>query len=85
MLEDKQIMEKLLMAILEELNQSDVFPSLLPHQFDTADGTENHYLSLVHLVSKKYLVLRVRKILKDASLSKKFGNHIHRQRIFQNV
>ena len=58
----------------------------LAHSMDTADGTENHYISLVHLVLKKYIALRLKKIHKDSATKKKSaGNYLHRSRIFQNL
>ena len=58
----------------------------LAHSVDTADGTENHFTSLIHLILKKYLALRLKKVHQDqASQKKAHGNYLHRSRIFQNM
>ncbi len=55
------------------------------HNLDSAYGTDSHYLSLVHLVLRRYISLRLKKIHQDLSSQKNKGNYLHRSRIFQNV
>ena len=77
----------LLTDVLFQLNNSNIFPSMSQHALDTSDGVDNHYMSLVHVLSRKYLRLRIRKVLKDISLSKKnhgSGNYLQRLRILYN-
>lgn len=86
LLSSKTYEQQLLLHVLSTLNQDTIFPILSgAHQFDTADGTENHYTTLVHLISRKYLRLRTQKVLKDLADPKNIGNFIHRTRIFKNV
>jgi hypothetical protein len=80
---------KLLIDVLTQLDMSTIFPSLKTHALETSDGVDNHYLTMVHLICRKYLRLRVKKVLRDMALKKsivgKDGNAMHRSRIVQNV
>jgi len=77
--------QKLLVSVLSYINISIIFPSLSDHALETADGINNHFFTLVHLICRKYLHLRIKKILKDISFKRNIGNSIHRTRIFKNV
>ena len=47
--------DKLLIEVLQKLNDNEVFPYLsLFHALDTSYGIDNHYLLLVHLISRSY-------------------------------
>ena len=77
----------LLTDVLSQLGSQAIFTSLNQHALDTSDGIDNHFMSLVHVISQKYLRLRIRKVLKDISLSKKnhgSGNYLQRLRILYN-
>jgi hypothetical protein len=79
---------KLLIDVLTQLDMTTIFPTLTTHALETSDGIDNHYLTMVHLICRKYLRLRVKKLLRDMALRKsvgKDGNAMHRNRIFQNV
>ena len=84
-LHDKQLREKILLACLQRINTSLLFPSLdFSHDLTTSNGISNHSLALIHLVLLKYIDLRLRKIVRDSAHEKK-GNFMHRARIFSNV
>ena len=75
---------KLLMQVLQKVNDNEVFPHIsLFHAVDTCDGIDNHYTLLVQLVSRKYLRLRIKNILKDMAQqrSKGNGNELTRRRV----
>ena len=55
------------------------------HTLYTADRLENHFMSLTHLVLKKYLAMRLKKTYKEAATHSSLGNYLHRSRIFKNV
>ena len=77
----------LLTDVLSQLGTSKIFSSLTQHALETSDGVDNHFMSLVHVISRKYLKLRIRKVLKDISLTKKNkgrGNYLQRLRILYN-
>jgi hypothetical protein len=79
---------KLLIDVLTQLDMTTIFPTLTSHALETADGIDNHYLTMVHLICRKYLRLRIKKLLRDMALKKsigKDGNAMHRNRIVQNV
>ena len=71
----------MLIKVLGEVNDTHIFPNLSIHSLETSDGADNHYLTLVRLISRKYLKLRIKKILRDRSLIKSRGNSLHRSRI----
>eukprot|EP00094_Tigriopus_californicus_P006829 TCALIF_06578-PA protein Name:"Similar to THAP9 DNA transposase THAP9 (Homo sapiens)" AED:0.31 eAED:0.31 QI:0/0/0/1/1/1/2/0/434 len=82
------INRKLLVEELTEVNLSTTFPSLHNHALETSDGIDNHYITIVHLICRKYLVLRTKKLLKDIHNQGKVGrdgNAIHRSQIFHNA
>jgi hypothetical protein len=79
------IEKKLLIDVLTEMNMSAIFPTLTSHALETSDGIDNHYLTLIHLICRKYLRLRVKKVLRDSCAKKSLGNAIHRARIFKNL
>lgn len=81
----KNFEKRLLIQILMNLDQRLTFPTLSQHQFDTADGMENHCTTLVHLISRKYIHFRTTKFLKDSTDPMNIGNFMHRMKIFQNV
>ena len=65
---------KLLIHVLQQVNDVHIFPHLsLFHSLETCDGADNHYLLLVQLVSRKYLCLRIKTILKDLARQMVFG------------
>ena len=77
----------LLTDVLSQLHTSSIFPSMSQHALETSDGIDNHYMSLVHVISRKYLKLRIRKVIKDMTLAKKNkgrGNYLQRLRILYN-
>jgi hypothetical protein len=79
---------KLLIDVLTQLDMTTIFPTLTSHALETADGIDNHYLTMVHLICRKYLRLRIKKLLRDMALKKsigKDGNAMHHNRIVQNV
>ena len=63
------------------------FPSdkTLKSSLVTSNGADNHYTTLIQLVSRKYLRLRIKNILKDHAREKAFGkpcgNDLHRRRM----
>ena len=79
------IEEKLLRKVLSSLDTTRVFNSLTGHALETAEGINNHLTTLIRLVSKRHIRLRIKKMLKDKTLDKVHGNYLHRLRIFQNV
>eukprot|EP00096_Caligus_rogercresseyi_P015501 TRINITY_DN792_c0_g1_i8.p1 TRINITY_DN792_c0_g1~~TRINITY_DN792_c0_g1_i8.p1 ORF type:complete len:309 (-),score=-21.17 TRINITY_DN792_c0_g1_i8:19-945(-) len=82
---DKKAIEKLTYICLLKL-KSNIFSSVnVEHCSNTAIGTENHFNCLIHLVLKKYLSLRLKKLLKDDHNRRGIfaGNFIHRQSIFR--
>jgi hypothetical protein len=82
----KQIEQTLVLEVLSSLNGVEIFPQLAGmHSLETAEGTDNHFLTLVHLISRKYFRLRIKKVLKDYAMSRSGGNALHRNRIFQNL
>ncbi len=82
----KKALDILLHRALLSLDRDTFLDLQLSHSLDTADGTENHYTSLVHLILKKYISLRLKKIFKDKEMARNAkGHYLHRSRIFQNV
>ena len=75
----------MLKEVMESLDSSQMFPTLAYHSLETAMGCDNHYTSLVHLISRKYLRLRIKKICRDAALKRSHGNSILRSRVFQGL
>jgi hypothetical protein len=67
------VKRKLLIEVLTQLNMSNIFPSLTSHALETCDGIDNHYLTMVHLICRKYLRLRVKKVLRDMALKRSIG------------
>ncbi len=81
----KLALEMLLHRALLSLNFP-VFEALqVCHNINSAYGADSHYVSLVHLVLRRYISLRLKKIHQDMSSQKNKGNYLHRSRIFQNV
>ena len=75
----------MIIEILKEVSDRDLFSQLArTHSLETFMGADNHFLSLIRLLSKKYFELRIKKILKDDAISRSEGNSIHRIRIFTN-
>ena len=76
----------MIMEILKEVNDRDIFSQLArSHSLETQFmGADNHFMSLVRLLSRKYFELRIKKILKDEARARSDGNSIHRIRIFTN-
>ena len=71
----RNLEEKLLIQVLQKVNDNEVFPHIsIFHAVDTCDGIDNHYLLLVHLISRKYLRLRIKNILKDYNRARSMGN-----------
>ena len=67
--------DKLVMKVLNEVDNNSIFPIIsLCHAIDTCEGIDNHYLLLVQLVSRKYLRLRIKNILKDHHQTRSLGN-----------
>ena len=68
------------------LNQNVIFPTLSrDHQYQTQVMSDNHYTSLIRLVSVKYINLRSQKLLKLMNDHKKEGNFISRIRVFKGL
>ena len=66
------------------VNDNELFPQIsVCHALDTSDGIDNHYLLLVQLISRKYLRLRIKNILKDMAheMSRGNGNELTRKRV----
>ena len=80
---DKLATEKLAYCTLKELPDN-LFPTLtnVSHSICTSDGENNHVLTIIRLILKKYFVLRIKKVLKDKKKDQD-GNRIHRLRIFK--
>ena len=75
----------LIIQILKQVGTQEIFAQLGNlHASETRMGADNHYMSLIRLISKKYFELRIKKILKDEALARTDGNSIHRLRIFSN-
>lgn len=56
------------------------------HAMETSVGAENHFNCVTRLVLKKYVNLRLKKIMQDYKNNKQQkGNYIHRTRIFLNA
>ena len=73
--------DKLVMKVLNEVDNNSIFPIIsLCHAIDTCEGIDNHYLFLVQLVSRKYLRLRIKNILKDNHHTRSLGNRNALQR-----
>ena len=73
-------------AVPSILNDVEIFPHLsLFHSLVTSNGADNHYTTLIQLVSRKYLRLRIKNNLKDHAREKAFGkpcgNDLHRRRM----
>ena len=79
------IEDKLIRKLLSCLDTGKVFNSLTSHALETAVGIDNHLTTLMRLVARRQIRLRIKKILKDRTLDKVHGNYLHRLRIFQNV
>jgi hypothetical protein len=79
-----QAIDKLMPKCLTGLDFN-VFPTLASHAADTAIGVDNHYWSLIQLLVKKYLNMRLKKVMKESAFAKKSGNSVHRSRIFQSL
>ena len=80
----RDLEEKLLLQVLQKVNDNEVFPHIsVFHALDTSDGIDNHYLLLVQLISRKYLRLRIKNILKDMAheMSRGNGNELTRRRV----
>ena len=81
---------KLLIHVLQQVNDVHISPHLsVFHSLETSNGADNHYLLLVQLVSRKYLRLRIKTILKDLAKARTFGkpcgNDLHRKRMLYNA
>lgn len=80
--------EKLLIKVLQDVNDNSIFPIISCfHALDTSEGIDNHYLLLVQLISRKYLRLRIKNILKDENRSRTRGNgnQLQRNRVINHV
>ena len=80
----EQLQEKLLMKVLKDVDNNSIFPIISAcHAIDTCEGIDNHYTHLVQLISRKYLKLRTKNILKAHSYttSKGNGNQLTRRRV----
>ena len=76
----------MLKEVIESLDTNQIFPILAVfHSMETAIGCDNHYSNLVHLISRKYLKLRVKKLCKDEAIQRSHGNSIWRKRVFQGL
>ena len=76
----------MLKEVIESLDTNQIFPILAVfHSMETAIGCDNHYSNLVHLISRKYLKLRVKKLCKDEAIQRSHGNSISRKRVFQGL
>ena len=78
---------KLLHEVLSEIKTEIIFPTLKEHASETTDGIDNHYITTVHLICRKYLELRSKKVLKDRAIQRRLGKDgsaMDRTRIFTN-
>ena len=76
----------MLVHILGTINQDVIFPALSrDHQFQTQVMSDNHYTSLIRLISEKYIRMRVQKMIKLMSDHHKEGNFITRIRIISFI
>ncbi len=81
----KQAVAKLQYQVLLTLDFT-VFPNLATyHAYETSIGVDNRYWSLVQLIVKQYLCIRLKKAMKEMSFAQKSGNSIHHSPIFQNI
>ncbi len=82
------IEKKLLKEVLTNINTSTVFRQLSSHALETSDGVDSHYITLVHLICRKYLFLRLKKVLKDVANQRRVGKDDHalqQSRVVQNL
>ena len=82
----RDLEDKLLIHVLQQVNDVEIFPHLsLFHSLVTSNGADNHYTTLIQLVSRKYMRLGIKNILKDHAREKAFGkpcgNDLHRRRM----
>ena len=76
----------MLKDVIESLDSNQIFPILAVfHSIETAIGCDNHYTNLVHLISRKYLRLRIKKLCRDEAIQRSHGNSILRSRVFQGL
>ena len=86
LLHDKKFAQRMLVHILGTINQDVIFPALSrDHQFQTQVMSDNHYTSLIRLISEKYIRMRVQKMIKLMSDHHKEGNFITRIRVFRGL
>ncbi len=80
--------KKLLIDVLANMDESVIFPTLASHALETSDGIDNHYLTMVHLIMRKYLMLWAKKVLCDMHIKKcigEDGSALRCSHIVQNV
>ena len=78
-----KIEDVMLMEVIGKLNSNHIFPNLaIFHSLETGIGCDNHYTTLVHLISRKYLRLRIKKLCRDSALKRSHGNSLLRSRVF---
>ena len=78
-----KIEDVMLMEVIGKLNSNHIFPHLaIFHSLETGIGCDNHYTTLVHLISRKYLRLRIKKLCRDSALKRSHGNSILRSIVF---
>ena len=83
---EKQAANRLLSIVLSNPGLPTFAGLSLSHQMTTSVGIDTHYTSLVHLVTQKFIHMRMKKLLKDESLLKRsLGNRLHRVKIFKNL
>lgn len=81
----EKVIDKLIYEVVKQM-PNDLFPTLQKnkHAFLTSLGAENHFISIIKLMLKKFFALRVKKKLKDRAFAKKdSGNFLQRSRIVQ--
>ena len=80
------IEEQILVQVLSKVRTQEIFTELsTTHAIDTSEGADNDYLNLIRLVTKKFIVLRIKKFCKDEALERSHGNSISRLRIFSGL
>ena len=88
-LSELDIKHKLLHEVLSEINMSTIFPLLADHAIETSDGIDNHCINLIQMISKKYLVLKSKKVIKDRAIRLKVGGKdghaMHRNRVYVGI
>ena len=76
----------MLHEVLTEINVRTMFPLLADHALETSDGIDNHCITLIRLICKKYFVLKTKKVIHERAIRLKVfgkdGHQMHRNRVY---